>query len=106
MLESRYKTELDKRLQRRFPGCVILKNDASYLQGVPDRLVLFEDKWAMLEGKRSHTAAYQPNQQYYVDMFDRMSFAAFIYPENEEEILDGLQHAFTRSRRSARVSQR
>ena len=88
-----------------FPGCVILKNDAGYMQGIPDLLILFENKWAMLEVKASERSREQPNQDYFVDLLDSMSFAAFIYPENEDEVLYALQQTF-RPRRVARVSQR
>lgn len=104
-LESAFQARLIVRLGEQFPGCFILKNDSGYLQGVPDLLVLFRNKWAMLEVKASHDADEQPNQGYYVEQLDRMSFAAFIYPENEEDVLNELEHAF-RPRRATRVSLR
>lgn len=100
-----YQSELVRKLRGLFPNCIILKNDPNYLQGVPDLLVLFRDKWAALECKGHGKAGEQPNQPYYIDMMNKMSFAAFINPENEESVLDGLQRAFS-SRRSTRVSQR
>ena len=103
-LESQYQAKLIQQLCQIFPGCFILKNDSGYMQGVPDLLVLFEDKWAMLEVKESPTAAEQPNQRYYVEKLDSMSFAAFIYPENEEEVLNDLQQALA-PRGAPRVSQ-
>lgn len=103
MLESSYQAKLINRLKERFPGCYILKNDTEYIQGIPDLLILWHDRWAMLEVKGFRTAKEQPNQKYYVDDLNHMSFAAFIYPENEEEVLDELQQAF-RSRRSTRLS--
>ena len=72
---------------------MILKNDANYIQGIPDLLILFNDKWAMLECKRNKKASHRPNQEYYVDLLDKMSYAAFIYPENREDILNELQQA-------------
>ena len=103
MIESKYQAYVIQELRHRFPGCVVLKNDTSYLQGVPDLLVLFKNKWAMLEVKAYEDAPVQPNQEYYVELFDSMSFAAFIYPENEEEVFHDLQQAF-QPRRAARVS--
>jgi hypothetical protein len=103
--ERHYQGKLIRKLRHLFPGCVILKNDSSYLQGVPDLIILYGDRWAMLEVKASEDAGYQPNQQYYVDLLGAMSFASFIYPEIEEEVLHALQQAF-QPRRSARVSQR
>jgi 3-hydroxymyristoyl/3-hydroxydecanoyl-(acyl carrier protein) dehydratase len=92
--EAAYQAKLIKKLKRLFPGCVILKNDAQYLQGILDLTLLFRNMWAMLEVKASATARERPNQGYYVEQLDNMSFAAFIYPENEEEVLIALQEAF------------
>lgn len=105
MRENAYQAELIKKLRNRFPGCFILKNDANYMQGVPDLLVLYGARWAMLEVKASRDEPFQPNQEWYLDQLDEMSFAACIYPENEEEIMSALQSAFT-ARRTARVSKR
>jgi hypothetical protein len=105
MREGRYQSDLIRKLRDLFPGCMILKNDSSYLQGVPDLLILYRNKWAMLEVKPSHKAEHQVNQDYYVGLLDDMSFASFIYPENEEEVLYALQSAF-RSERATRLPQR
>ena len=90
-LERDFQAKLIKELKMIFKGCIIMKNDSSYIQGIPDLIILFEDKWAALEVKKSATASHRPNQEYYVDLMDKMSFAAFIYPENKEEILYELQ---------------
>lgn len=92
--ETRYQNDLITTITMRFPGAVVLKNDASRIQGIPDLLVLYRDRWAMLEVKISEMADVQPNQDWYIDLFNGMSFAAFIYPENEEEVLYALQQAF------------
>lgn len=92
--ESKYQSDLIKTINSRFPGCFILKNPTDQIQGLPDLLILFRDKWAMLEVKRSQHEPYQPNQEYYLDQFESMSFAATIFPENEEEVLNELQLAF------------
>lgn len=103
MNETRYRRELEKRIEARFPGCLIFRNNPHNRQGIPDLLILHNERWGALEVKINATADVQPNQPYYVDMMDEMSFAAFIYPENEEEVLGELQHALT-SRRASRVS--
>ena len=95
MGESKYRRDLEKKLKELFPGCVITKGDARDIQGIPDLIVFFGPCYAMLEVKESATASERPNQRYYVEQFAEMSFAAFIYPENEEEVLDALQHAFS-----------
>jgi hypothetical protein len=94
VLERDYQRILIEILERMFPGCFILKNDPGYLQGVPDLLILFRDRWAMLEVKANAKASTRPNQNYYVDRLNEMSFAAFIYPSNQEEVLDALRQSF------------
>lgn len=93
-LERDFQAKLIKDIKKRFKGCIVMKNDASYIQGIPDLLVLYHDRWAALECKRSKDASHRPNQDYYVGMMDEMSFSRFIYPENREEVLDELQSAW------------
>lgn len=93
-LEKIFQSELIKDLKELFPGCIILKNDPTYIQGIPDLLILFEDKWAALEVKKSITASHRPNQEFYVNKMGRMSYANFIYPENKEVVLNELQETF------------
>lgn len=94
MLESKFQADLIKDIKKMFPGCVVMKNDSSYIQGIPDLLVLYNDRWASLECKKSEGARKQPNQEYYVEKLDSMSFSRFIFPENKEEVLRELQSAF------------
>lgn len=102
--ENQYQTKLIKKLEKMFPGCVILKNDPTYQQGILDLTILWENNWASLEVKISSSANLQPNQEYYVERLDKMSFAAIIYPDNETEILSALQQAFRPPRRT-RISE-
>ena len=94
MKESKFQGDLIKRLRQDYPGCIVLKNDANYLQGFCDLLVLHKDRWAALEVKAAPDAAVQPNQEYYVKLLGGMSFAAFIDPENIEEVLHSLYYHF------------
>lgn len=93
MKESLFQSKLIKDINGRFPGCLVLKNDPTYKQGIPDLLILYNDHWAMLEVKTSASAHRQPNQEYYVDMLNSMSFSAFIYPENKEDVLNEMERA-------------
>lgn len=93
--ESQFQAKLIKDIKKRFPGAMVLKNDPDYIQGIPDLLVLYEDKWATLECKRSSTSAQQPNQEYYIRKMDGMSFSKIIFPENKEEILNELARFFS-----------
>jgi len=92
-LERDFQADLIKELRELFPGCIIQKNDSGYQQGIPDLLILWKNRWAALEVKKSEDAPHQPNQDWFVDQMNQMSFSAFIYPENKEEVLDALQSA-------------
>lgn len=94
MLENKYKTKLANKIENLFPGCLVVHLDPNEIQGIPDLLVLYENRWAALEGKKDSRSPLRPNQQYYVDLMNDMSFAAFIYPENEEEVLYALEQSF------------
>lgn len=95
MRENKFQGDLIKELKAMFPGIIIMKNDANYIQGIPDLILLYNDKWAALECKQSKGAKHRPNQDYYIDKMSNMSYASFIYPENKEEVLLELQNTFT-----------
>ena len=103
MKESQFQAKLIKEIRERFPGCIIMKNDPDYIQGIPDLTILYKKKWATLECKRSEDAPHQPNQDWYVERMNDISYSAFITPENKEAVLDELQHAF-KPTRQARIS--
>ena len=94
MLENKFQANLIKEIKKLFPGCIVIKNDSSYIQGIPDLLILFNDKWAALEAKKNASASRRPNQDYYVGLMNKMSFARFICPENKEEVLNDLCKTF------------
>lgn len=97
MAENKYQAGLIKRIKKRFPQAFVVKNDPGYIQGILDLTIYFPGFWGMLEVKDSLTSKHRPNQDYYVDFFNKMSFARFICPENEEEVLDELELAWSRS---------
>jgi hypothetical protein len=94
MNEAEYQAKLIRKIRDTIPGSIVIKNDSSLMPGIPDLLVLYEDRWAMLEVKMSNDSSYQPNQDYYIDLFSQMSYASFIFPEIEEEVLYDLQFSF------------
>lgn len=94
--ESDFEKDLKIELKRRYPGCIVIKLPSGFIQGIPDRLILFNDRWATLEVKRSATASHRPNQDYYVELCNKMAFSRFIFPENKEEVLRDLDDYFLR----------
>lgn len=103
MRENSYQAHVIKRLGRDFPGCLVIKNDPQYQQGILDLSIFLGPRWAMLEVKASFNARHRPNQEYYVNLLDEMSYAAFIFPENEDGVFEELQQALA-PRRRARIS--
>ena len=93
-LERDFQKNLIKDLKSMFKGCIVMKNDSSYIQGIPDLMIMFKDKWASLEVKKSATASKRPNQKYYVDTMNDMSFSRFIFPENRDSVLTELKEFF------------
>jgi len=94
MSEAKYQHRIIQRIQSLVPGCLVMKNDPTWIQGIPDLLVLFGDRWVMLEVKASIDESYQPNQLHYLERLNDMSFAQMICPENEEDVLNAVQQAF------------
>lgn len=91
--EGKFKKELKRDLRNLFPGCIITQLDPNDIQGIPDLLILWNNRWATLECKKSKTATHRPNQDYYVTRMNDMSYSSFIFPENKEVILNELQQA-------------
>ena len=94
MLENKFQAKLIKELKEIFPGCKVVKNDPNYIQGFPDLTIFHGPRWAVLECKKSADEKKQPNQEYYVEELNKMSFARFIFPENKEEVLNELRQTF------------
>lgn len=103
--ESRFQKELIDDLKVIYPGCVILKNNPLYMRGFPDITILYNDRWGVLECKKSENEPHQPNQDEYVDKLNKMSYSAFIFPENREKVLNELEQTL-RPRRKSRVPKR
>lgn len=94
MLENKFKTKLVKEIRARLPGAIVLHTNPPP-QGIPDLLVLYRDKWAALEGKKANDSSHRPNQDYWIEKMNKMSFAAFISPENKEDVLDAMERSFS-----------
>ena len=94
MKESDFQSKLIKELKKLFEGCIVTKLDSGHIQGIPDLLILYKNKWATLECKKSGSASKRPNQDYWVKKMNGMSFSRIIFPENKEEVLNELQQAF------------
>lgn len=93
-LESKFKKAFLDELRDSFPGCVVITGNSATQQGIPDTLILFNDRWAALEFKRTPSASRQPNQSYFIEKFGEMSYASFVYPENKEEVFDAIRETF------------
>lgn len=100
MRERDFQKNLIKEIKTRLPGCIVMKNDSSYIQGIPDLTVLYGNRWAFLEVKKSKSASHRPNQDIYIDKANNemKSYGAFIYPKNKGDILDEMERALQTSR--------
>jgi hypothetical protein len=96
--ESDFQKNLKDEIRTRLPGAIVIKLDANQIQGIPDLLILYKDRWGSLECKKSEKATHRPNQEHYVELMNDMSFSAFIFPENRTEVLDELQRALESGR--------
>ena len=95
MVERDFQAKLIKEIKDIFDGCIVMKNDSSYIQGLPDLLVLYKNRWASLEVKKNARASRRPNQEYYVERMNNMSFSRFVCPENKDEVMYDLHLYFT-----------
>lgn len=91
-LESGFQDKLIQEIKNMYPGCMVFKMDQP--QGIPDLLILHKNTWFSLENKKSASAKRQPNQEYYVNKMNDMSFSRFICPENKEEVLNEIRETF------------
>ena len=98
--EGKFKTELKNEIMERLPGSMVFYLNPNDIKGIPDMGVLYESRWAVLEAKKSEEdykkdlrKPEKQNQSYYVDKMNKMSFAAFIFPENKEEVLNAMESA-------------
>ena len=56
-LENKFQAELIKEIKSIFPESMVLKNDPSYKQGIPDLLIMYKNKW--IDEKKFNTSMEQ-----------------------------------------------
>lgn len=97
MKESDFQHKFICRIKECFPECICMKNDAKYIQGIPDFTVLFENKYVLLEFKRSSNASVRPNQNYYINKHKNLSSPCgfFVSPENADLVFSIIYYYFT-----------
>lgn len=86
-LESTIQAKVIDKIKQMLPGSIVLKNDANYIQGIPDLSVYWENKWAYLEVKANKDSPHRPNQDYYIDKANNMSFGSFISGDDYKTVL-------------------
>jgi hypothetical protein len=103
-LEREYQSYLIGRIEEMLEGCLILKNDSGYRQGIPDLSIFYGPRWVMLEVKpkypRPGSRDFEPNQEWYIENLGQMSYVACIYPEIEEEVLREVQRSLQPGRKA------
>lgn len=95
ILERNYQPKVKERIEKMYPGAIVMKTDPIALRGFPDLVILFPNgRWATLETKRSNNASRRPLQDWWQEELDHMSFSRFISPDNEEEVFHDIQQTF------------
>lgn len=89
-LESRFQSSVKHELETKYPGCIVRKNPPGQENGFPDLVMYYGPIWAMFECKREKDARKRPNQKWWVERLDEMSFARLIFPENRERVMGEL----------------
>lgn len=96
--ESDYQSYLKKKIYSMLPGCIVTKQDPNDIQGIPDLSIFYKGRYAWLEVKKSYAdylKEFTPNQEYYIEWCKNSgTFASFIYPENEEDVLNEMARSF------------
>lgn len=92
MKENEFQMKLKKKIKKAVPGSVVLKNSPNDILGIPDLTVLGPNgKYAILECKRASDSNIQALQDYYVEKFNKSSYATFVSPANQKEVIEDLK---------------
>ena len=95
MKESTFQKIFLDKVRELVPGCIAMKNDAQYIQGIYDWTIQKGSKAAALEIKKSKDAPHRPNQDYYINKINEQGgFGRFVYPENEKQVLEDIVNFF------------
>ena len=63
-LERAFQRKLIKDIMDCSSRCMVINNDPDYIQEIPDLTVLYKDKWASLEVKKSAGGGHRPSQEH------------------------------------------
>lgn len=93
--ESKVQKRIIDKIKTVLPDSLVLKNDASYIQGIADLSIIWEGRAALLEVKREEDSSRRPNQEYYLELQNsQYGFGRFISKDNEDEVLNELFEYF------------
>lgn len=93
-LESTFEKEFCKALRQTLGERYTYTFKLTAAKGIPDRLILYKDKYALLEFKQYKNAKKQPGQETWVGHFDNLAYAAIVYPENAEKVMQDILNYF------------
>ena len=95
MSEATFRTKWLNKFKKLSPDIFIEFADPKRKNGIPDVIIFYKKKYARLETKRSKNASKRLHQQYYIDYFNSQGiYAAFLTPENQEEVYNALRRYF------------
>ena len=95
-LESNYQKRLVKKIRKMFPMCYLFVKEAKAIRGIPDLILTVNGRFIGLEVKRcesesKHRTGRTVLQRHNINKINRAGgYACFIYPENEEEVIEAI----------------
>lgn len=95
MRESEFRTKFLHDFKKLSPDIIIEFANANRRNGIPDVIIFYKKKHARLETKKSKDASKRQLQEYYIEYFNKQGiYAAFLMPENKEEVFNELRRYF------------
>lgn len=96
MLEASFKVKAKQEIMKRFPDLDLdFINSGINDRSMPDLFIIGPNFWAALEFKRKKHSSHRPNQDHHIARLNKKGYATFVYPENLEEVLNGLEELFS-----------